>query len=81
MYKWAIRGKQDHNRSQNRQSAREFGMTVDIRKVDIIPVCPFCEKEVDELVEVKRTGWFTVNRVFCCPHYRKIVGLNAGTNV
>ena len=35
-------------------------MTVDIRKVDIIPVCPFCDKEVDELVEVKRTGWFTV---------------------
>lgn len=50
---------------------------VNISKKNINPVCPFCEEEVDSLVEVDR-GWFYVNRVFCCPHCRKIVGISAG---
>ena len=52
-------------------------MAVNIESQDIVPVCPFCEKPVAKLIEVKR-GWFSVNRVFCCPHCHKIVGLSAG---
>ncbi len=50
---------------------------VRIEKEEVRPVCPFCEMTVDRLIEVKR-GWFSVNRVFCCPHCRKIVGLTSG---
>lgn len=51
---------------------------VKIEKEEITPVCPFCEKKVERLIEVRR-GWFTINRVFCCPHCHKIVGLSSGT--
>ncbi|QDT95575.1 hypothetical protein [Gimesia aquarii] len=50
---------------------------VKIEKEDIKPICPHCEKELDKLVEVNR-GWFSVNRVFCCPFCKKIVGISAG---
>jgi hypothetical protein len=50
---------------------------VKIRKEDIAPVCPHCEQEVEELIEVDR-GWFVINNVLCCPHCRKIVGVNGG---
>ena len=50
---------------------------VKIEKEEITPVCPHCEEELDRLIEVDR-GWFYVNRVFCCPHCRKIVGISAG---
>jgi len=52
-------------------------MTVKIETKDITPVCPFCEKQVKKLIEVKR-GMFKINRVFCCPHCNKIVGISAG---
>ncbi len=39
-------------------------MAVKIESKDITPICPFCEKKVDKLIEIKR-GWFSVNRVFC----------------
>ena len=52
-------------------------MPVDIQKENITPICPFCEREVDRLIEVQR-GWFSINRVFCCPHCKKIVGMSAG---
>ena len=52
-------------------------MTVRIDAQNIIPVCPFCEQRLETLVEVKR-GWFSVNRVFCCPFCHKILGLSAG---
>jgi hypothetical protein len=48
-----------------------------IEKQEIIPICPFCEREVEKLIEVKR-GWFAINRVFCCPLCKKIVGISAG---
>ena len=44
---------------------------------DIKPICPHCEKKLDQLVEVKR-GLFKINRVFCCPECHKILGLAAG---
>ena len=40
-------------------------------------VCPFCERKLEKLVEVKK-GFFETNRVFCCPHCHKIVGMSAG---
>ncbi len=50
---------------------------VEIEKEDIDPICPHCEKVLKKLIEVKR-GWFSINRVFCCPHCHKIVGISAG---
>ena len=52
-------------------------MAVKIEPQDIVPVCPFCEKKVEKLIEVKR-GFFTINRVLCCPHCHKILGVSAG---
>ncbi len=42
---------------------------------DFAPVCPHCGQEVDRLLEVKG-GWFDTKRIYCCPHCRKIVGVN-----
>ncbi len=50
---------------------------VKIEKEDIKPVCPHCQMKLAKLVEVKR-GWFSINRVFCCPHCHKILGISAG---
>jgi len=44
-------------------------------KQDIRPVCPFCEAQLDRLVEVKG-GWFSDKRVYCCPLCHKILGIN-----
>lgn len=53
---------------------------VKIKKESIRPVCPFCENELDNLVEVKSDNFLSlsINRVFCCPICRKILGLSAG---
>jgi len=40
---------------------------VKIVRKDIVPLCPYCEKKVEELVQVSR-GIFAINRVLCCPH-------------
>ena len=50
---------------------------VQIEREKITPVCPYCERQVEKLIEVNR-GWFSVNRVFCCPHCHKIVGMTSG---
>ncbi|MFQ5745000.1 MAG: hypothetical protein ACE5HV_15645 [Acidobacteriota bacterium] len=47
---------------------------VKTEREEIKPVCPFCEIALEKLVEVK-SGWFARNRVYCCPHCRKIVGV------
>ncbi len=52
-------------------------MTIKIEKEEIVPVCPYCEAALQKLIEVKR-GWFSVNKVFCCPHCHKIIGIAAG---
>ena len=48
---------------------------METKKKNIKPVCPFCEAQVDHLVEVKE-GWFADKRVYCCPKCSKIVGIN-----
>ena len=50
---------------------------VKIEKEGITPVCPHCEKKVEKLIEVSRR-FFSVNRVFCCPHCHKIIGMTSG---
>ena len=49
---------------------------VEIKKEDITPVCPHCEKKIETLVEVRR-GMFSISRVFCCPRCHKIVGMTS----
>ncbi len=51
--------------------------TMKIDREEIDPICPHCEMRVTRLIQVRR-GFFAVNRVFCCPHCRKIVGIRAG---
>jgi len=50
---------------------------VKISSENIVPICPFCEKKIEKLIEVKR-GFFSINRVFCCPECHKIIGTAAG---
>ena len=49
-----------------------------IRKEDIEPLCPHCERALESVVQVKR-GFFGINRMFCCPHCRKVLGMTAGS--
>ncbi|NNE70550.1 MAG: hypothetical protein HKN29_09345 [Rhodothermales bacterium] len=53
------------------------GKKLEIEKADVSPVCPHCERKVEKLIEISR-GFFAVNRVFCCPHCHKILGMAAG---
>ena len=48
-----------------------------IVKEKIVPVCPYCEKKLQHMIEVDR-GFWTLNRVFCCPHCSKVLGVSAG---
>ena len=58
---------------------KEETMAVGIRKEDIKPVCPHCSQMVEEIIEVKRNwGALAINRIFCCPHCHKILGMSAG---
>ncbi|MFY0651265.1 MAG: hypothetical protein JXQ96_04495 [Cyclobacteriaceae bacterium] len=52
-------------------------MKLKIEREDIEPVCPYCEKKVTRLVEVKRT-FFDITRVICCPECHKILGITDG---
>jgi len=44
--------------------------------VDITPICPHCDQEIRKLLVVPLDE-YNVNRVFCCPHCRKIIGTAA----
>jgi hypothetical protein len=47
---------------------------LEIHEKKMTPVCPFCEKPIEHLVEVNR-GPFALVKVYCCPHCHKIVGM------
>ncbi len=50
---------------------------MDVRVVerDFFPICPYCESELDEIVEIKRGWWiFRMVSVYCCPYCCKILG-------
>lgn len=43
---------------------------------DLVPVCPFCEKELDQIF-IKSKGfpiWVGKSMVCFCPHCRKVLG-------
>jgi hypothetical protein len=51
----------------------DFKLTV---REDIAPVCPFCEKELEEVyMKTKGLGlWTGKNVVYFCPHCLKVLG-------
>jgi hypothetical protein len=51
-------------------------LKIERRAID--PICPHCEVPLKKLIQVKRR-FFALNRVFCCPHCRKILGFSSGT--
>lgn len=46
---------------------------VKIVKVDFVPKCPYCERELEEVGSLS-TGVLSVTKVLVCPHCRKILG-------
>ena len=47
----------------------------DLKIENIIPLCPFCEQEIKNLIVVKEDRFVERIRVYCCPHCHKIVGI------
>jgi uncharacterized Zn-finger protein len=41
--------------------------------VDFIPICPYCEKELEEIGSLS-TGIFSATKIIVCPYCRKILG-------
>ena len=43
---------------------------------DLVPVCPHCSKELNEVYRKSKGAGFVVGRnsVFFCPHCRKVLG-------
>lgn len=44
--------------------------------MEVLPVCPHCDKEIEEIGYIEQTGIvrLKVVRVFICPHCRKVLG-------
>ena len=43
---------------------------------DLVPVCPYCEKELDRLLARLLSASFLSRRlVYCCPHCKKVLGV------
>jgi hypothetical protein len=51
----------------------DFKVTV---RENIAPVCPFCEKELEEVyINTKGLDWWVAkNVVYFCPHWSKVLG-------
>ena len=44
---------------------------------DFLPVCPHCEKEMDELLALRlATSVLSKGLLYCCPHCRKVLGVS-----
>ena len=43
---------------------------------DFLPVCPYCEKQIDHIV-ARRTSSTLLNKrlIHCCPHCYKVLGV------
>ena len=51
-----------------------------IKRDDLLPICPHCEKELTE-VHTRSKGFpiaHGTNVVYFCPHCRKIIGFGQG---
>ena len=49
-----------------------------VRREDLNPVCPHCDKTLTEVYAKSRgPGWFVLprNTIYFCPHCRKVLGL------
>lgn len=46
---------------------------ISIVEVDYLPVCPHCEKEMEEIAKINR-GIFAYVNIYVCPHCRKVLG-------
>jgi uncharacterized protein with PIN domain len=49
-----------------------------VRRDDLEPVCPHCNKQITEVYyKAKGPGWFLFPRtaIYFCPHCRKVLGL------
>ncbi len=43
---------------------------------DLVPVCPYCDKELDRFVARKLSATIFSRRiVYCCPYCRKVLGV------
>jgi len=51
-----------------------------VKREDLLPVCPHCEKELKEVHTKSRGAPFIQGEkiVFFCPHCRKILGFGHG---
>ena len=41
---------------------------------DFVPICPHCERRIEEVVVVKH-GFANIHYVYACPHCKKILGV------
>ena len=49
-----------------------------VRRDDLNPVCPHCDKQLAEVYyKARGAGWFFFprNAIYFCPHCRKVLGL------
>jgi len=47
------------------------------QRYDLVPVCPWCEKEMHRLLARNLTSSLLSRRtVYCCPHCRKAIGIS-----
>ena len=49
-----------------------------IKEDDRAPVCPYCEKEIQEVRYFERPGIMKIIRLFVRPHCMKVLGTTVG---
>ena len=55
-------------------SVMEHAQVQVVEKDDVLPVCPYCTKELTELWTRPLEGLLGNRYVYFCPHCRKILG-------
>ena len=60
---------------ENRQSGRRAMITLS-QKEDVKPICPHCEKPVDEIWFRELRGTFGKRYIYFCAKCRKILGVS-----
>lgn len=58
-------------------TGRDFAI---VRRDDLAPLCPHCEKELAQVYKRSKGAGFIVGRnvVYFCPHCRKVLGFGQG---
>ncbi len=47
------------------------------KEADYDPLCPHCEKKLDEVAWRRIKSWSTHEYVFICPHCKKVLGVGS----